>query len=85
MDTISSAEFRKTYAKLTKTTIVTVNGHPIGEWRPTGDTSAFEELIKSGGVRVPFELDPTHEPNVVGYSEERYDVRPIRPVPKTRK
>jgi len=34
METISSAEFRKTYAKLAVTTLVTVNGHVIGTWRP---------------------------------------------------
>lgn len=34
MDTLSSAEFRKTYARLTRPTVVTVNGHPIGTWTP---------------------------------------------------
>ena len=34
MDTISSAEFRKTYPRLTEAVHVTVNGHVIGEWTP---------------------------------------------------
>lgn len=35
MDTLSSAEFRKVYAKLTEATIV-MNGHAIGVWNPSG-------------------------------------------------
>lgn len=36
MKTISSAEFRKVYPRLTEDAIVTVNGHPIGRWEPVG-------------------------------------------------
>lgn len=35
MDEISSAEFRKRYAKLEAATRVTVNGHVIGVWTPS--------------------------------------------------
>jgi hypothetical protein len=35
MDEMPSAEFRKQYAKLIKTVVVTVNGHAIGTWTPT--------------------------------------------------
>lgn len=34
MDEMSSAEFRKRYAKLTEPTYVTVNGHIIGTYWP---------------------------------------------------
>jgi hypothetical protein len=34
LDTIRSAEFRMTYARLRRPTIVTVNGHTIGYWTP---------------------------------------------------
>lgn len=34
MDTMPSSEFRKRFARLTKPTIVTVNGHLIGRWMP---------------------------------------------------
>ena len=34
MDEMPSSEFRKVYAKLTDRTIVTVNGHVMGEWIP---------------------------------------------------
>jgi hypothetical protein len=37
MDTISSAEFRKRYAKLTQPTNVTVLGRVIGAWIPVGN------------------------------------------------
>jgi hypothetical protein len=34
MDTLSSKEFRRQYARLTEPTVVTVNGHPLGTWLP---------------------------------------------------
>jgi len=34
MDTISSTEFRKRFASLERVTVVTVNGHVLGEWHP---------------------------------------------------
>ena len=34
MNELPSAEFRKSYAKLTEPTVVTVNGHVIGTWTP---------------------------------------------------
>jgi hypothetical protein len=36
MDVLASTEFRKVYAKLTRDTRVTVNGHVIGTWSPAG-------------------------------------------------
>jgi hypothetical protein len=35
MDEMGSSEFRRRYASLTKSTLVTVNGHTIGTWIPT--------------------------------------------------
>jgi hypothetical protein len=74
MDIISSAEFRKTYARLTKPTKVTVNGHMIGTWTPGGMLS-YNDLPEV----VDKFLRGDSAPAV------RYDTRPIRPVPKTRK
>lgn len=34
MKTIPSSEFRKTYSQITEPVVVTVMGHPIGEWKP---------------------------------------------------
>ena len=34
MESLPSTEFRKRFAKLTDVTLVTVNGHPIGVWKP---------------------------------------------------
>lgn len=39
MNELSSTEFRKTYAKLTEQTVITVNGHAIGLWTPAGGVS----------------------------------------------
>lgn len=36
MDELSSTEFRKSFARLTKPTVVTVNGHVMGQWLPYG-------------------------------------------------
>ena len=43
MDELPSAQFRKVYAKLTKPTVVTVNGHAIGIWQP--GARAFEATV----------------------------------------
>src|SRR5674476_1283137 len=34
MDTLSSSEFRKTFARLLSPTLVQINGHTIGTWLP---------------------------------------------------
>jgi hypothetical protein len=34
MDRMPSAEFRRSFARLTEPTLVTVHGHPIGTWTP---------------------------------------------------
>lgn len=36
MNELPSTEFRKRFARLTEGTVVTVNGHVIGEWWPKG-------------------------------------------------
>jgi hypothetical protein len=54
---ISSAEFRRTYAKLRRPTSVTANGHLIGQWIPAN--SATYAIAKMGdeytvhGLRPP--------------------------------
>jgi hypothetical protein len=70
MDVLPSSEFRKTFARLTEATTVTVNGHPIGEWVPLSaaqETEAqnFERRIHDG---------------LRGFNS-----RPFTPVPKVRR
>jgi hypothetical protein len=76
MDTISSAEFRKTYAKLTEATIVTVNGHAIGVWNPSG---------AKGIAAVRDWEGPTNPLREIRKAEAEFNTRPFTPVPKTRK
>jgi hypothetical protein len=70
MNEMPSAEFRKTYAKLTDPTVVTVNGHRLGTWIPFGSASMAVDLPP--GYR---EADPREEP--VPFSS-----RPFTPAPK---
>ena len=48
MDTITSTAFRTHYARLTEPTLVTVNGHVIGQWTPGGmsDESLVQDAIE---------------------------------------
>jgi hypothetical protein len=68
MDTLTSSEFRKVYAKLTAPTVVTVNGHAIGEWRP----------VPTGFVELPAGTTPAEVEQV----RDRFNSRPFTPVPK---
>jgi hypothetical protein len=54
MDTISSAEFRKRYAKLTEPTRVTVLGRVIGEWTPAGTLVQESDQAPSTFSTRPF-------------------------------
>lgn len=69
MDTLPSSDFRRRYASLKTPTVVTVNGHPIGEWRPisTAIDSQAVDAIRPGEPVVP---------------ETRFNSRPFTPVPK---
>lgn len=75
MDTISSAEFRKVYAKLTRPTIVTVNGHTIGRWLP--GIPAVDAIDVGGAPETrPVGLRP-------GDAHDRFNTQPFRgPIPK---
>ena len=56
MRKISSAEFRKTYPRLTEPYAITVNGHLIGVWTPGGtpkDLSFDLALIDRDEARIP--------------------------------
>ena len=92
MDTMTSSEFRKRYVGLTRPTVVTVNGHYLGVWNPiTLHSAAIAKAFD-----VPVELAHAMEPDYakaraeaqgerdafVKKLAERYDERPIRPVPK---
>lgn len=78
MDVLPSTEFRKTYAKLTEVTIVTVNGHPIGEWHPA--SRAFERAIEEAR---PLLQEKARQLGAIAESVERFNSRPFTPVPKT--
>ena len=69
MDELSSTEFRKTFARLVRPTIVTVNGHPIGEWHP------------GRSLRV---TSPDSQTATVGSGEMTSAWSRSRPVPKKR-
>lgn len=73
MDEMPSAEFRRTYARLMKPTMVTVNGHVIGQWSPIGRTEDVK-LYPDGEVRVDRPREWVEEP--------RFNSRGSRPVPK---
>jgi hypothetical protein len=72
MDTINSAQFRKQYHGLLRPTLVTVNGHPIGQWVPisTAIDSRALDAIRPG--------EPTN-------ADGSFNTRPFTPVPKHRK
>jgi hypothetical protein len=69
MDRLSSADFRKRYASLTRDTLVTVNGHVIGQWTPIGRP---DEVFSNG----------PGEPVDVIRNPDRFNSRPFTPVPK---
>jgi hypothetical protein len=79
MDTMPSAEFRKVYAKLKATTVVTVNGHPIGQWVPTPNAidDDLDRLIEQAASEG---RTPKHQ---FGTQTPAFNTRPFTPVPKT--
>jgi hypothetical protein len=69
MNALPSTEFRKTFARLTERTIVTVNGHVIGSWTPA---AVLVDGSEEGSLRARQELpDPT-----------KFNSRPFTPAPK---
>jgi DNA-binding beta-propeller fold protein YncE len=75
MDTISSAEFRKRYAKLTQPTRVTVLGRVIGEWRP-----ANVAVESDNPVVYEHTFGPDDGPPLKAFNS-----KPFTPVPKSTK
>jgi hypothetical protein len=95
MNAISSAEFRRTYAKLTEPTIVTVNGHPIGTWTPGFDHAdlprpVLDQMLSAFTPDAPA-VATERPPAVTDYVEailpaERFNTQPFRgPIPKSGK
>lgn len=84
MDTISSAKFRQVYAKLTEPVVVTVNGHPIGEWIPANHRPSVvvHDVVTIGGKGST--QTTTERTSVIAAPslEERFNSRPFTPVPK---
>ena len=75
MDKMPSTQFRKTFARLTEATIVTVHGHIIGEWVPVR-TARYQTIqeVKATLAEVRRDVD-----QVAG---ERFNSHPFTPVPK---
>lgn len=89
MDEMTSSEFRRRYASLKSPTLVTVNGRPIGEWRPhifsaaeaednayLASVQAIEEV-----KRLKRELATRPLPHLTGVGPA-FNTKPFRPVPK---
>jgi hypothetical protein len=70
MNELPSAQFRKTYAKLTEPTMVTVNGHVIGWWNPASPQTRMNDDL---GIVSTLDAGPT------------FNSRPFTPVPKGRR
>jgi hypothetical protein len=78
MDTLSSSEFRKTFARLLSPTLVQVNGHTIGTWLPGESipaSVAAPELAKRPGGLPPVGR------SVDGLDHSRNNT-PFTPMPK---
>jgi hypothetical protein len=78
---ISSAEFRKTYAKLHRQVYVTALGRVIGHWIPANSATYVAGIREVYGLRPPpgadeREPDPEHDPIF------RFSTKPFTPVPK---
>lgn len=95
MDELTSTEFRRRYATLTSPTVVTVNGHRIGVWRPFGHearaTEAVVDFARQQEDRVfehsaaAIRAAETEEEywRIIGLPD-RYDTQPVRAVPKVK-
>lgn len=73
MDTLTSSEFRRRYASLTKPTTVTVLGRSIGVWLP-GSTPDERLRYEAGSLEVKVDGQPL----------DHFNTKPFRPVPKRR-
>lgn len=59
MDELSSSEFRKTYADLTRPTAVKAGKHYIGEWWPAGTITRYVNAPeKDRPAPIPADRDP---------------------------
>jgi hypothetical protein len=81
METITSAEFRKRYASLAEPMIVTVNGHPIGTWRPLD--------VAAGVISLDHEVTPAQAEEIrtalTPMPGDRFNTQPFMgPIPKKR-
>lgn len=73
MDVLSSADFRRIYAKLATETLVTANGHVIGRWVPIGRADEVRTYVGEGG-------------SVTRVERDRFNSQPFTgPIPKVRK
>ena len=81
MKAITSTEFRKVYHTLHEETIVTVNGHPIGTWRPSAGAIILDQLPFDEATALLKEDGPLF----LSGPPERFNTRPFTPVPKSAK
>jgi hypothetical protein len=85
MNRLPSSEFRKTFARLTEATTVTVHGHVIGEWVPVRiaryqtiqEVKATLASVRRDAEEVAAGADAVDWRAVAGFNS-----RPFTPVPK---
>jgi len=86
LDKLPSTLFRNQYPSLSKPTVVTVNGRPIGTWTPGpwGTWGAVtmplkaKEIAASDAELLAVESDPLTQ------QDRAFNSRPFTPVPKKR-
>jgi len=69
MNRMPSSEFRKTFARITETTVVVVHGHVIGTWTPVGGVPVEAEQQDDRAGRRPA-------------GARAFNSQPFTPVPK---
>jgi hypothetical protein len=77
MNELPSSEFRKTFARLTEPTMVTVNGHRIGMWAPI---QVLDEVMDRAKVRPESPFDPMAQLDI----RRSFNSKPFTPAPKTK-
>jgi hypothetical protein len=80
MDEMPSSEFRRRYAALTKPTVVTAGGRPIGQWIPA--SHRLSVMVDLDGA-VTIDPPPMKgQPVEISMAVDRFSTRPFTPVPK---
>jgi hypothetical protein len=89
MKIMSSSEFRKSYATIADTTVVTVNGHSIGVWTPRIDIKTDPDWIdvpvNEGLAHLPDGRTIESPSQILRVPVDRFNTQPFRgPIPTKR-